>query len=319
MNNLTKTATIFGGTGFIGRQIVRELALKGYAVRVATRVPEKAYFLKPCGAVGQISAVACDYRDQKSIDKAVEGADFVVNTIGILFQKRRSRFDLAHIDVAEMIAKSCRKHKVSRFVHISALGCDTGRSRYAHSKIEGEDAIYDVLKSAVILRPSIVFGPDDDFFNKFAAMSKLMPALPLIGGGHTRFQPVYVGDVADAVMTVLHGPEDLCGQIYELGGPEVKTFKELLQIMKKYTGAKSILLPLPWFVAKFMAVFLSLLPKPLLTTDQVDSLKTDNVVSDQAKGFKELGITPKAMSLILPGYLETFRAGGRFADKKQHS
>lgn len=320
MSTLVKTATVFGGTGFIGRQIVRELAAKGVLVKVATRVPERAYFLKPCGAVGQVTAVACDYRDPQSIEHAVKGSDFVVNTIGLLFQTPRSRFDAAHIEIPEEIAKACKAQGVKRFIHISGLGVEGMNSQYGYTKREGDKAVMKAFKNTTILRPSLVFGPDDDFFNKFAALALVMPFLPLIGGGQTKFQPVYVGDVAKAAINLLYAGEDMQGKTYELGGPEISTFGELLEMMFKYTGVKRTLVKLPSCVAKFIAGGLSIIPmKPLLTVDQVRSLKTDSVVSGKEAGFAELGIAPTALEMILPTYLETHKAGGRFAHKKTAS
>lgn len=322
MSATDKIATVFGGTGFVGRQIVRELAAKGYRVKVATRVPEHAYFLKPYGNVGQIVPFACNYGESTSIAQAVKGAQVVVNCIGILYEKGKKRtFQKIHVDVPATIAKACTEGSIERFVHISALGCDTGASKYAQSKLEGEKAVFSNFPAATILRPSVIFGEDDDFFNMFAELSRYLPALPLIGGGKTRFQPVYVGDVADAVMAAVSGvhtgknaPE---GKIYALGGPEVLTFKEIYERMFRYTGRKRCLVSLPYGLAKIEASFLSILPKPLLTPDQVESLKTDNVVSDNAPGFEALGITPRCLDLILPRYLEHYRAGGHFGAERQ--
>jgi len=308
-----KTACVFGGTGFIGRQVVRELAERGYRIKIATRVPERAYFLKPCGQVGQIVPVPCDYQDPKSIAEVIKDCDAVVNTIGILYQQgKHSRFKKIHAELPSTIAKACAKAGVESFVHISALGADKAGSRYARSKLEGEKAVRSNFKQATILRPSIVFGEDDSFFNMFAKMAGVLPALPLIGGGKTKFQPVYVGDVADAVMKAIEKPEAQ-GKIYELGGPEVKTFKELFELMFKYTGQRRALVPLPFFVAKIEALFLQLLPKPLLTPDQVESLKSDNVVQGGALTLSDLGIEPHSLDSILPTYLEQYRPGGRFA------
>ncbi len=315
-----KIATIFGGTGFIGTQIVREMAAKGWIVKVATRVPERAYFLKPCGTVGQVVPVACDYRDEASIDAAVKGSDYVVNCIGILYERKKSKFQRVQVDVPEMIAQACAKENVSRFVHISALGCDQCGSKRAKSKYEGEKAVRKAFPAATILRPSIVFGPEDDFFNMFAAMARYAPFLPLIGGGRTKFQPVYVGDVADAVMAGLtriqdeKGPQ---GATYELGGPEIVTFRQVYERIFSHTGRDKMLVALPWGIAKVKACFLSLLPKPLLTPDQVESLKTDNVVSAGALKLQDLGIRAEAMDAILPSYMEQYQAGGRFSDKKR--
>ena len=309
-----KIATIFGGTGFVGRQIVRELAKTGVVVKIATRVPERAYFLRPAGTVGQIVPFQCDYSDAESIAEAVQDSDFVVNCIGILFEKGKAqKFQNAHVDVPAMIAAACAKAGVEKLVHISALGVDKSASKYAKTKLEGEQAVLSNFPEATILRPSVIFGEDDAFFNMFAEMARFAPALPLIGGGQTKFQPVFVGDVADAVMVSLKSA-DAQGQIYELGGPEIVSFKDIYERLFRYTGRRRCLVNLPFGLAKVQATFLSVLPHPPLTRDQVESLKTDNIVSEAAQGLADLGITPTAMDLILPTYLESYRAGGRFAD-----
>lgn len=318
-----KIAVVFGGTGFIGRQIVRELASQGVRVKVATRVPESAYFLKPYGAVGQVVPVLCDYSKPESIHDITRGADFVVNSVGILFQKGKAKFSKVHTDLPANIAQACVDNAVDRFVHISALGCENGASKYAKSKLAGEEAIKEIFPKVTILRPSVVFGPDDDFFNKFAEMSVYPIMLPLIGGGKTKFQPVYVGDVADAVMCALtfssSGNQNPCGQTYELGGPEVVSFKDIYKLIAKYTGRKRILLPLPFCMAKVMAMCMSLLPKPPLTCDQVTSLKQDNVLSETSLSLADLGIHPKAMASVVPDYLERYRSGGKFASELEAS
>lgn len=315
-----KIATIFGGTGFVGRQIVRELAGLGYTVKVATRVPESAYFLKPCGAVGQIVPYACNYSDAADIAKAIDGSDVVVHCIGILFESgKKSKFQKVHIDLPAMIAKACADNGVERFVHISALGCDRSQSKYGKSKFEGEQAVLENCSNAIILRPSIIFGEDDNFFNMFAELSRYLPFLPLIGGGKTKFQPVFVGDVADCAVKALDTKSDkYTGKTFELGGPDVATFKELYELMFKFTGRERRLLPLPYPVAKVQASFMGLMPKPLLTRDQVESLKTDNVVQIGMPNISDFGIEPKSMDLILPMYLKRYRAGGRFGLVKEH-
>lgn len=314
-----KTATVFGATGFVGRQVVRELAARGIVVKVATRVPERAYFLKPCGAVGQVVPWACDYNDSGSIDRAVVGSDIVVNCIGILYEKGRSTFQKTHVDIPAAIAQACAKHNIKRFVHISSLSAGLCSSKYATSKQAGDEAVHKYTPKATILRPSVIFGEDDSFFNMFASLMSFVPALPLIGGGKTRLQPVFVGDVADAVMVAIErdvsGDNDPRGKIYALGGPDVVTFKKIYELIFEYTGHTRPLVNLPFFVAKIEACFLSLLPKPLLTPDQVESLKSDNVVPDGALGLDDLGITPTAMQLILPTYLKRYRKGGRFSQK----
>ncbi len=313
MTQNQKIATVFGGTGFVGRNVVRELADLGYTVKVATRVPERAYFLKPCGTPGQIVPFPCNYNDGESMAEAVKGAQVVVNCIGILFENARQKFEKAHVELPAMIAAACKKANVANFIHISALGVDEARSRYAKSKLEGEKAVFSEFKSAVILRPSVIFGEDDEFFNMFAGIARVAPALPLIGGGKTRFQPVYVGDVAKAVIASI-GNINAHGQIYQLGGPEVVSFREIYERLFQYTGRRRCLMSIPFPLAKVQATFLSLMPQPLLTRDQVESLKTDNVVSEGAKGLSDLGVSQTAMDVILPTYLESYREGGRFAD-----
>ena len=315
MAHKEKIATVFGGTGFLGKQVVHRLAARGVTVKVATRVPERAYFLKTCGAVGQIVPVQCDYSDARSIHQAIKGSDFVVNCIGILVErKKRARFEYLHVDLPAIIAKACADEGVSRFTHVSALGCDTGISKYAQTKYDGENAVRANFPDAIILRPSVMFGQDDNLFNKFAELARFMPFLPLIGGGRTRFQPVYVGDVADAVLSGLFsGSAEFLGKTYQLGGPDIVTFREIYEKLFKYTARSKKMISVPFRIAKLKALFLKFWPNPILTPDQVDTLKTDNVVDDKALGIDAFEIHPKSMDLILPGYLETYKSGGRFS------
>jgi len=307
-----KTAVIFGGTGFVGRHVVRDMAARGWRIKVVTRVPESAYFLKTAGDVGQIVPVACDYRDYDSLAKVIEGADYVVNCIGILFERRKGDFTRVHAGLPESIAAACAVAGVKRFVQISALGVDKASSKYAASKLEGEARILKAFPAAVIMRPSVIFGEDDNFFNQFASLASVLPALPLIGGGGTKFQPVFVADVAAAIMAAIDTPH-ASGQVYELGGPDVVTFEQVYEMVFAHTGQKRCLISIPFGLAKVQATFLSLLPTPLLTRDQVESLKTDNVVSDDAKTFADLGLSATAMDAIVPNYLATYKPGGRFA------
>lgn len=317
MDFKNKIATVFGGTGFVGRQIVKELATLGVRVKVATRVPESGYFLKPAGSIGQIVPVVCNYNDQASIAHAIAGSSFVVNCVGILYERgKRRTFQHAHIKIPQMIAQACAAERVESFVHISALGVDQGTSRYAISKREGEQAVFANFPTTSILRPSVIFGEDDNFFNMFAQMSRFLPFLPLIGGGKTKFQPVYVGDVAKAAVAALTH-EAARGKIFELGGSEVLNFKEIYKRLFHYTGRTRALVPLPFFAAKIQAGFLNLLPVPLLTPDQVESLKTDTVVQSNALSLESLGIQATSLDMVLPSYLETYRAGGRFATMKE--
>ncbi|NCT41714.1 MAG: complex I NDUFA9 subunit family protein [Alphaproteobacteria bacterium] len=309
-----KTATVFGGTGFVGTQIVRELAKRDIVVKIATRVPERGYFLKPCGAVGQIVPVQCDYSDAQSVAAAIEGSDYVINCIGILFEKGGQTFERAHVEIPSAIALACGEKGVSSFIHISALGVERSESEYAKSKVKGEAAIKAAFPRAVILRPSVIFGEDDEFFNMFASLAKFLPVLPLINGGETLFQPVYVGDVADAAIAAMD-QSAAQGNTYELGGPETLSFKGVYEKMFEYTGQKRILFPLPNGLAKIQATFMSILPKPPITKDQIESLKTDNVMNDGALGLADLGVNPTSLDIILPTYLTRYRRGGRFGDK----
>lgn len=315
-----KIATVFGGTGFIGRHVVKRLAAEGYTVKVATRIPEHAYALKTCGNVAQVVPFGCDYRDPASLRAAVKGADVVVNCIGILYQKGKNKFRRLHAELPGQIAEAVARENVSRFVHISALGIDRAKSKYAATKMEGERAVLAACPWATIMRPSVVFGPEDNFFNMFARLARFAPVMPLIGGGKTKFQPVYVGDVAHAIVAAIMlppvGEADPRGKIYELGGPEIVSFREIYELLFRFTGHRRPLVSVPFFVAKNDAWFLSFMLKPILTPDQVESLKTDNIVSPHALTLAQLGIVPTGMSLVLPGYLETYKAGGRFADKK---
>lgn len=318
-----KTACIFGGTGFIGTQVVRELAARGVRIKVATRTPESAYFLRPCGSVGQIVPYRCDYGDAENIRSAVSGCDYVVNCTGILFEKKKNSFERVHVDIPAAIAKACADEGVERFVHISALGIEAATSQYAHSKFQGEKAVKNVFPAVSILRPSVVFGEDDDFFNKFASMAPLVPFLPLIGGGHTKFQPVFVGDVADAVIACLTlpamGQDNPQGKTFALGGPDVVSFKGIYETMFEYTENPRPLVNLPWGLAKMQASLFSLMPTPILTTDQVESLKTDNIVGKDALALENLGVRATAMRSILPTYLGRYKPGGRFAKIKKAS
>lgn len=311
-----KIVTVFGGTGFIGRQVVRALAAAGAQVKVVTRVPERGYFLKPCGNVGQIVPLACDYGDEKSIAACVKGSAAVVNCVGILHEKKRGQFEKIHTWLPGVIARACRDAKVQRLTHIAALGTQGSHSRYAKSKREGEAAVMAAFPKATILRPSVVFGADDNFFNMFARMAGLLPALPLIGGGHTKFQPVYVGDVAAAVLKTLTLPEDGAddprGRIYELGGPQVLSFRAVYETLFRETGRRRALISLPWGIARIQAGFMGILPNPPLTPDQVEQLKSDSVVTPGALTLADLGITATALDVVLPQYLARYRPGGRF-------
>jgi len=304
--------TIFGGSGFLGRHTVRALARAGYRIKVATRHPNRAFFLRPLGSVGQIDFVKCDVAEADSVARALSGADAAVNLTGILFQSGQT-FEEVQAEGAANIAQAAAAAGVAALVHVSAIGADAdSESAYAVTKAEGEAAVREAFPNAVILRPSIIFGPEDGFFNKFAELARFFPALPLIGGGRTRFQPVFVGDVARAILAGLSRQD---GRTFELGGPSTYSFKELMQLILRETGRKRVLVPVPFGIAFLKAAFLQLLPKPLVTVDQVKLLKKDNVVSATAPGLADLGITPTSVEAVIPSYLWRYRAKGEYADQ----
>jgi NADH dehydrogenase len=311
--------TVFGGSGFVGRHVVRALAKRGWRVRVAVRRPDLAGHLQPLGGVGQIMAVQANLRYPESVARAVEGADAVVNLVGILFETGRQRFGSVQADGARAVAAACRQAGIGRLVHMSAIGADADSpAEYARSKAAGERAVLAEVPSATILRASIIFGPEDNFFNQFAALARVLPALPLIGGGETRFQPVYVGDVAEAVALGVEGKTG-AGRVIELGGPAVRSFRQILEYILAETGRNRLLVPIPFPLAELQGKMLGMLPKPLLTRDQVLMLKTDNVVSEAAvregRTLLGLGLTPTSIEAIVPGYLYRFRAAGQFDNR----
>jgi NADH dehydrogenase len=304
---VAERVVVFGGSGFLGRYVVKRLAAAGSPVRVACRDVEKAKFLKPMGAVGQISPMLTNVRFPETVAQACEGMDYVVNLVGILSEFGSQTFDAVQAEGAEAIAKAAAAAGVKRMVHVSAIGADAeSESLYSQTKAAGEAAVRAAMPNATILRPSVVFGPEDDFFNRFAELGRFAPVLPLIDGGATQMQPVYVGDVADAVCYALsHGECE--GQTYELGGPDVMTMKEIMEYTMERTGHKRFLAPLPSCIAAIQARFLELLPNPPLTRDQVKLLSHHNVVSDGAKGLADMGITPTPVGSVVPGYLARFR------------
>jgi uncharacterized protein YbjT (DUF2867 family) len=309
-----KLVTVFGGSGFVGRHVVRALAKRGYRIRVACRRPDLAGHLQPLGNVGQIQAVQANVRVRWSVDRAVEGADHVINLVGILYESGRQTFAAVQDFGARAIAEAARAQGAG-LTHSSALGADPASpSVYARTKAAGEKAVFETVPGAVIFRPSVQFGPEDDFFNKFANMARYSPALPLVGG-KTKFQPVYVGDVAEAIARSVDGKIE-GGKIYELGGPEVLTFRQCLEEMLATIGRKRILLPIPFPIASLMGSVLGVLPGRMLTRDQVRLLKSDNVVSDAAakenRTLPGLGIQPKSTEAILPSYLWRYRPAGQF-------
>jgi uncharacterized protein YbjT (DUF2867 family) len=306
-------ATVFGGSGFIGRYLVQKLAQQGWRVRVAVRRPDQALFLKTCGSVGQVTPFIANIRDDRSVRAAVEGSDVVVNLVGILFQSGAQHFDTVQATGAGRVAAAAKAAGVKRLVHFSAIGADAqSASAYARSKAAGEAAVRQNFPGATILRPSIVFGPEDDFFNRFARLAQISPILPLIGGGATKFQPVYVVDVAAAAMRVVED-DATAGKTYELGGPRVYSFRELLEIMLHEIGRRRCLVGLPFGLATLQAAFLQLLPNPMLTVDQVRLLKRDNVVSNGVLTLKDLGVAATSLDVVLPTYLDRYRPRGHYS------
>lgn len=319
-----KLAVVFGGSGFVGRNVVRELAKRGWRVRAAVRRPHHAQFLRTMGAVGQVQLQQTNVRYRGSIEQALKGADAVINLVGILYQRGGQRFDAVQGGGAAAIAELSAKHGVKQFVHVSAIGADAASdSLYARSKAAGEKAVRQAMPGATVLRPSIIFGPEDQFFNKFAAMASSSPVLPLFGGGATRFQPVYVDDVADAICAALENPK-AAGRTYELGGPRVYTFKELLELMGEETGRKRILLPIPFALAAPIGMIgeaIGWVPifSPPVTRDQIRLLKKDNIVGasgdDSVGTIADLGVRPASVEAIVPTYMVRFRKYGQFTER----
>ena len=318
-SNFDTLVTVYGGSGFLGRHVVRALAKRDYRIRVAVRRPDLAFHLQPLGRVGQIHAVQANLRDAASVEAAARGAHILINLVGLLKESGRQRFDSIHSYGAEQVALAASAHG-ARLVHVSAIGADEqSPAAYARSKAVAERLVLAAQPQAVIMRPSILFGPEDDFFNRFASLARMSPVLPLIGGGHTKFQPAFVGDVATAIADAVDG-KLRAGTTYELGGPDVRTFKELMQYILATTERRRLLVPLPFFAAKFKALFLQFAPSPLtLTPGQVEMLRTDNVVSDAAKAdkrtFAGIGIEPEPIEAIVPSYLWRFRKAGQFRNR----
>jgi NADH dehydrogenase len=316
---MSKLVTIFGGSGFVGRYIARRMAKEGWRVRVAVRRPNEALFVRPYGVVGQVEPVACNIRDDASVRAVIRGADAVVNCVGILNRSGRNTFDSVQAEGAGRIARIAAAEGVATMVHLSAIGADAqSDSDYARSKAEGEAAVLAAFPQAVILRPSIIFGTEDGFFNRFAGMTRMGPILPVVGAD-TRFQPVHVDDVAAAAVKGVLG--QAAPGVYELGGPEVDTFRGLMGRMLKVIQRRRAVVNVPFFVANIMgfafdavqAVTLGLIENKMITRDQVRNLRRDNVVAAGAKGFADLGITPTAMDAVLPEYLWRYRPSGQYA------
>ena len=317
---MAQVVTIFGGSGFVGKQVVRALARQGWRIRVAVRKPAIAYDLKPMGDVGQIQVVRCDVTRESDIERALDGANACVNLVGILYETMGQGFDAVQRQAAAHIAQACAARGIKDFVQMSALSANPkAASRYSASKGRAEDAIRKALPTAVVLRPSVMFGAGDGFFTSLAGQIKMFPVMPAIGGAKTRFQPVYVGDVAAAVAKTLANPAAY-GRVFELGGPEVFSFADLIKYVGNEIMCPRPLVWMPFAVARFIGLvgdiqglLRPLLPAPILTTDQVLLLQVDNVVAPGAKGLKDLGIAPTAVESIVPSYLWRFRKNGQFA------
>ncbi len=315
---MSKLVTLYGGSGFLGRYIARRLAKKGWRIRVAVRRPNEALFLKPYGAVGQVEPVLCNIRDEASVRAAMAGADAVVNCVGTFDKRGRNNFEAVQAEAAARIAWIAAESGVERFVHVSAIGADAGSdSAYARTKAVGETGVKAAFRSAVILRPSVMFGPEDNFFNRFAGMARFGPVLPVVGAG-TKFQPVYVDDVAEAAVRAVEG--EAAPGTYELGGPDVQTLREIIAGMLRVIGRRRLVVNLPFWAARILAGLLDfgsmltggLIANRILTGDQVRMLARDNVVAPGARGFAELGITPTPAHAILPDYLWRFRPSGQY-------
>lgn len=312
--------TIFGGSGFVGKHVVRALVKDGWRVRVAVRRPHTANDLRVIGNVGQVQLVQANVRFKTSVERAVEGSDAVINLVSILFEEGKQNFNSLHITGAKAVADAAKSAGITNFIQVSAIGASTDApSEYSRTKAEGEAIVRELVPTADIMRPSIIFGPEDSFFNRFAAMTQMSPFLPLIGGGDTKFQPVYVGNVAEAIAKRLG--QGTSGETYELGGPRVYSFKEMMEFVLAVVSRKRLLLPLPWTAASMMGfagemIGKAPLIKPFLTRDQVDSFRTDNVVAESAKGFDDLGIDLETIEAIVPPYLERYRKYGQFHERE---
>ena len=319
---MSKLVTIYGGSGFVGRYIARRMAKEGWRVRVAVRRPNEANFVKPYGVVGQVEPVLCNVRDDASVASVMQGADAVVNCVGILAPNGKNTFDSVQAEGAERIARIAANEGVAQFVHISAIGADENSdSDYSRTKAQGEQGVLKHMPDAMILRPSIVFGQEDQFFNRFATMTRMGPVLPVVGA-NTKFQPVHVDDVAAAAVQGILGTAS--GGIYELGGPDVRTFRELMATMLDVIRRRRLVLNIPFPIAKVMALgfdaahFCSFgLVPAQITRDQVRSLAVDNIVGEDVKSFADLGIAPVSISSVLPEYLWPFRPSGQYSEIKE--
>jgi len=312
MQNNQKIIAIFGAGGFIGKHLMRELTKLDYRIKVATRNPYLKGYLKPLGNPGQIELFKTNIFNSKDVEKVLKNSDLVINLVGILYETRKQKFTQVHAHFPHLLSRLCKEFNVKNLIHISALGVKENHvSQYMQSKLQGEKNIRETFQSSVILRPSVIFGPEDKFFNTFASLAQFLPILPLVGGGKTKFAPIYVGDVAKAIVKTLE-LNNKAPKIFELGGPKNYSFKELMQVLLIEIKKKRLLLNIPFGIAKFESYFLQMLPNPLLTPDQVEILKYDNIVSSEYPTLNDLGITGKNVQDILPKYIYRFRTGGQF-------
>ena len=312
MQNNQKIIAIFGGGGFIGKHLMRQLTKLDYRIKVATRNPYLKGYLKPLGNPGQIELFKTNIFNTEDVEKVLKDSDLVINLVGILHETRRQKFSHIHSQFPHLLSNLCNDFGIKNLIHVSALGIkERHKSLYMQSKLEGEKNIKNNFKPCVILRPSVIFGPEDKFFNTFASLAQFSPALPLIGGGKTKFAPIYVGDIAKAIVKALE-LNNSEPKIYELGGPENYSFKELMEILLTEIKKKRFLIPVPFGVAKFQSYFLQMMPNPLLTPDQVELLKHNNIVSGDHPTLKDLGISGTPIQSILPKYIHRFRTGGQF-------
>ena len=312
MQNNQKIIAVFGAGGFVGKHLMRQLTKLDYRVKVATRNPYLRGYLKLLGNPGQIELFKTNIFDPDDIKKVLKNCDFIINLVGILYETKKQKFNEIHSQFPYLLSNLCSELGIKNLIHISALGVrEKHVSRYMQSKLQGEKNIQNTFRSSVILRPSVVFGPEDKFFNTFASIAQFSPILPLIGGGKTKFAPIYVGDVAKAIVKALE-LNNSKPKIYELGGPKNYSFKELMEILLSEIKKKRFLLPVPFGLAKFQSYFLEMMPNPLLTPDHVEMLKFNNIVSGEYSTLKDLGITGTTIQSILPKYIYRFRTGGQF-------
>jgi NADH dehydrogenase len=312
MQNNQKIICLFGGGGFLGKHLMRQLTRLDYRVKVATRNPYLKGYLKPLGSPGQIELFKTNIFDLEDLKQVLKNCDFAINLVGILHETRKQKFSQIHSQFPYLLSNLCNEIGINNLIHVSALGIKEKRlSRYMQSKLQGEKNIQENFKPSVILRPSVIFGPEDKFFNTFASVAQFSPVLPLIGGGKTKFAPIYVGDVAKAIVKSLE-LNNSEPKIYELGGPENYSFKELMELLLREIKKKKFLISIPFGIAKLQSYFLQMMPNPLLTPDQVEMLKYNNIVSGDYPTLKDLGITGTSISSILPKYIYRFRTGGQF-------